>query len=287
MKIRHFIGAILLTNFIGLGITQLVLSKTAIEIDGDSPISNEVISSGKIKVLVNYIPYDLNNPEISGYNNLSYHIFYNNKKELEEQQFTQYTGEVSLIDLDNNGTDEVIVQVFSGGAHCCTNHIIYTWKNNQFMKTETGELDGNGGYFEDIDQDKNYEFVTYDNSFLYQFSSYAGSFPPTLIFQFKQGNFIEVTRNYPTVLRRTLQKMSEAVRQSQAENGEINGILAGYVAQKILLGEYEEGWQFMLANYDKSSDWGLDIYDRQGNRIGKHPNFPAALKMFLRNLGYV
>nr|MDJ0508702.1 hypothetical protein [Crocosphaera sp.] len=150
-----------------------------------------------------------------------------------------------------------------------------------------GELDGNGGYFKDIEQDKKYEFITYDNSFLYQFSSYAGSFAPSLIFKFEQGNFIEVTRNYPKILRTNLQKMYEALRQRQSENGEINGILAGYVAQKILLGESEEGWEFMLANYDQSSDWGLDIYDRQGNRIGKHPNFPAALKMFLRNLGYV
>ncbi len=287
MKMSHFIEAVLLANLLGLGTTQLMLGKTAIEIDGDSPITNEVISSGEIKVSVDYVPYDFKNPELSSNKNLSYQIFYNNRRKLEERQFTQYTGEIFLADLDNNGTDEVIVKVFSGGAHCCTNHLIYTWKNNQFTKTQTGELDGNGGYFKDIEQDKKYEFITYDNSFLYQFSSYAGSFAPSLIFKFEQGNFIEVTRNYPKILRTNLQKMYEALRQRQSENGEINGILAGYVAQKILLGESEEGWEFMLANYDQSSDWGLDIYDRQGNRIGKHPNFPAALKMFLRNLGYV
>lgn len=53
MKIRHFIISILLANFIELGMSELVLAKTAIEIDEDSSITSEVISSGKIKVSVN------------------------------------------------------------------------------------------------------------------------------------------------------------------------------------------------------------------------------------------
>jgi hypothetical protein len=66
----------------------------------------------------------------------------------------------------------------------------------------------------------------------------------------------------------------------------VNGILAGYVAQKILLGEYEDGWKFMLANYDRSDDSGLDI-SRNNEVVGKYRDFPTALRAFLIEQGYL
>ena len=192
-----------------------------------------------------------------------------------------------LQDLDKNGRDEVVIRTFSGGAHCCTNYVIYTWNSQQFIKTETGYLDGNGGGFEDIDGDGKLEFLTYDNSFLYKFSSYAGSFAPSLIYSFENGTLNDVTRNHPKILRETLQRMYESIKEKQKDDYEINGVLAGYVAQKILLGEYEEGWKLMLANYDKNSDWGLEIDNEQENVTNKYPDFPTALKAFLIQQNYL
>ncbi len=65
-----------------------------------------------------------------------------------------------------------------------------------------------------------------------------------------------------------------------------NGILAGYVAQKILLDEYQDGWNFMLASYDRSSTQGLTIL-KDGKAVGKYPNFPAALRAFLIQQRYL
>jgi len=81
--------------------------------------------------------------------------------------------------------------------------------------------------------------------------------------------------------------MYQAIERSEAEDYEVNGILAGYVAQKILLGEDEEGWNFMLARYDRDYDWGLDIYDDQGEVVGRYPDFPSALRAFLIDTGYL
>lgn len=80
--------------------------------------------------------------------------------------------------------------------------------------------------------------------------------------------------------------MYQPFLQNKKENFEVNGILAGYVAQKALLGEYQQGWEFMLANYDPTSDWGLTIY--QGDQeAGKYSNFPNALKSALIKQGYL
>lgn len=283
MKIKRILQ--LLSPFL---ITFPVFAKTSLEIDGDTILKDKEIRSGLIKVIVNYKPnnlaQDTNEEPIE---NLSYKIFYTDVLYVEDKAFsmTAPVG-VDLQDLDNNGTDEVIVRTFSGGAHCCTSYYIYTWQKNKFFKADTGFLDGAGGVFEDINKDGKVEFITSDNSFLYLFSSYAASFPPTQIYNFQNGKFIDVTRRFPKPLKERLQDMYQAFLTVKKEGYERNGILAGYVAQKILLGEYESGWKFMLANYDRSSDWGLDIYQGE-NIVGKYPDFPTALKTFLMTRGYL
>jgi hypothetical protein len=272
-----------------LGNIPTSLASTKLDFDHEQPLKNQVIRSGKIKVQVSYQPLDLKEPvdNNSDSENVFYKIFYNDKLYQENSSYSAFgVGYVELRDLDNNGTDEIIVSTYSGGAHCCTSLVIYTWQKDKFIRAETGFLDGMGGSFEDLDQDNNYEFVTIDNAFLYAFSSYAGSFPPSLIYTFKQGKLEDITRKYPQELRKTLSDMEKALQLAKQEKTEVNGILAGYVAQKILLGEYEEAWQFLLDNYDKTSDWGLDIYS-ESTVIGKYPDFPTALKNFLLKNGYL
>jgi hypothetical protein len=272
-----------------LAIIPAAFATTKLDFDDGQTLKDKVISSGKIKVQVSYQPIDIsrqvdNNSEGK---NVFYKIFYDHNFFQEGSDYNAFgSGYVELKDLDNNGTDEVIISTYSGGAHCCTSFVIYTWQQDKFVKAETGFLDGVGGSFEDLNQDKKYEFVTLDNAFLYAFSSYAGSFPPSKIYTFQQGKLEDVTRKYPQELRKTLTAMYQAFQTAKKEKTEVNGILAGYVAQKILLGEYEEAWQFLLANYDKNSDWGLDIY-RQSTVIGKYPDFPTALRAFLVENGYL
>lgn len=280
-KVINIIGV---TSVFIFGLMGSALGGPEIVIDSETPLKNQQITSGDISVSVTYEPPK---PDSSSDTNLEYQIYYQGKKQVDAKDFTMFTGGVSLDDLDNNKVDEVIIKTFSGGAHCCTNFIIYTWDKDKFIKTESGLLDGNGGSFEDLNGDGKKEFITYDNSFLYQFSSYAGSFPPSKIYKLQNGNFIDVTRNYPKFLRESLQSMYKSFLENKKSNYEVNGILAGYVAQKILLGEYESGWKFMLANYDKKSDWGLADYDNNGNVIKKYADFPSALRAFLIRQGYL
>lgn len=269
---------------ITLFISSPALAETEVELNNDTAsFKDKELISGAVKVSVSY-----NKQEdfADDSNNLQYQIFYNELPKINSSAYTRFIGSVSLKDLDNNGSSEVIVKTFSGGAHCCTNFTIYTWQNNQFIKTETGFLDGEGGIFEDLDRDGKFEFYTSDNSFLYAFSSYAGSFPPSLIYTFNNGKFKNVTRKYVKQLKSRAWEMYEAFLQNKKENFEVNGILAGYVAQKALLGEYQQGWEFMLASYDPTSDWGLTIY--QGDQeAGKYSNFPDALKSALIKQGYL
>lgn len=268
-----------------LAIASPALAQTQLEIDADtSPFQQQKLTADPVSASVSYDPARLT--EQIDEHNLRYQIFYLGILVVEDSEFTIYRGSVSLQDLDGNGISEVVVETYSGGAHCCTNFTIYTWEQDQFTKLTTGFLDGTGGEWRDLDGDGTVEFLTSDNTFLYRFSSYAGSFPPSRILKLSNGKWIDVTRQHSPELRSRAWKMYLEFLERQKTDVEVNGILAGYVAQKALLGEYEQGWQFMLAHYDPNSEWGLGIF-QEGKKVQQYVDFPAALRAFLREQGYL
>lgn len=300
----------------GLGASPAIASPQ-IEIEyGTDAFQNQELTDGAVTVSVSYFPYSYTSASTTSAN-LRYQIYYNDTLHVEASESTNIRGSVALQDLDNNGVSEVIVETYSGGAHCCTNFSVYSWQTDQFTKTETGWLDASGGQFEDLNDDGAVEFVTADNAFLYAFSSYAASFPPSLVFSFQNGQFETTTSQYRPLLESTAWQMYQTFLRIQEQNNQennneqttnqqttnqrttnqrttnqqnnrgVNGVLAGYVAQKILLGEYQEGWEFMLATYDRSSRDGLEIYDTDGNVVSAYPDFPTALRSFLIELGYL
>jgi len=271
-------GTLLTAAFPTTALTSLELT--------DQDVLNQELQSEPIRVIINY---DRNEEAWS--NSFSYQIFYNDVLKVEDTQETSYRGAISLQDLDQDGTAEVITETYSGGAHCCTTHTVYSWQDNDFVKTDLGFRDGGGGTFQDLNGDNRLEFVSYNNAFLYTFSSYAGSFPPSQIFSLQNGAFVDTTRQYPQYLRGQAWQMYQAILRAENSAGddttaEITGVLAGHVAQKILLGEYQQGWDFMLARYDRQSDWGLDTVE--GDRtVGQYSGFPAALRALLIQQGYI
>jgi hypothetical protein len=259
-------------------------SATKFELKSDAPVpAAQTLVSEPVKVVVD--AKKSNEQDLPEYI-LNYEVFYNNTQKFKAQVNTWMMGTLELKDIDQDAIPEVIVSTYSGGAHCCTNFTIHGWRQGQSITTETGLLNSDGGEFKDLDGTGRQAFWTVDNAFLYAFDSYADSFAPTRIYYYRAGKLVDVTRKYPKVLRTHAWRMYQTLRQNQKEMRSTNGVLAGYVAQKILLGEYKEGWNLMLANYDRKSQWGLEIY--KGDKVvGKYPDFPNALKAFLIDTGYL
>lgn len=285
MKLRYSLFWLLIVFSLLTG--KSVQAQTEISIDSNSKaFQSRKLQVGAIGVSVSYSPYTLDQGNAENTKNLSYRIFYNDTVKVKNSVLTINAGQVSLKDLDGDRLSEVIVSSYSGGAHCCTNFKIYSWRGDRFTESQTGLLDGGGGIFQDLNGDGKQEFLTSDNAFLYAFSSYVASSPPSAIYEFRNGKLKEATRKYPKYLRSRLQEMFKAYKERH-NNNEINGVMAGYVAQKALLGEVKQGWDFMLANYDRSSDSGLARYDGKGKEIGRYRDFPAALKALLIQRGYI
>lgn len=269
----------LLVTMLGTVVMGLpAIAQPELEFNSQTPSFEDSLSLGNIRVQVNYEA-----SETLFESDVNYILYYQDQAQLQKQRSEFMLGKIWLQDLTGDDNAEVIVETYSGGAHCCTSHEVYTWTGEEFEEIDFGYRDGNGGEFQDLDNDEVFEYLTFDGAFLYAFSSYAGSFPPSQILRIGNNGLEDVTREYPERLRGTAWQMYQSI---QSRDYELNGILAGYVAQKMLLGEFEEGWEFMLARYDRTSDQGLDIRNSKGEVIGQYPDFPTALRAFLTENGY-
>lgn len=285
---KGMIRTVLLTGLLAVGLPAVAQpeAQTSLQLDADmEAFEDQELSLGPVTVVASYRPIDFE-ADIQE-DNLQLDLYYQGQLQESVTDTAHMFGSVDLEDLDSDGNPEVVLQTYTGGAHCCMAITTYTWQNDQFQSIVFDYLDAGGGIFEDLDDDGLTEFVTLDNAFFYTFSSYAGSYPPSVILTFQDGAYIDTTTQFRQRLGSTAWDMYQSVEERDDEGYEINGLLAGYVAQKIRLGQYQEGWDFMLARYERDNDWGLQIYDNDGNVVKEYENFPSALEAFLQELGYL
>ena len=83
---------------------------------------------------------------------------------------------VTLIDDDINkdGIPDIIVETYSGGAHCCFTTQVYSLGEEPILILKTPESNVIGE-FEDIDDDGIYEFITADDTFAYIYCPFVSS----------------------------------------------------------------------------------------------------------------
>jgi hypothetical protein len=160
----------------------------------------------------------------------------------------------------------------------------------RWRAVEAGKFDGGLYQAQDIDGDGRYELALPDDRFFYAFACYACSSAPMRVLRLDRDRIIDVSTeaSYRVAHAAWLKLMIEASQPDVDRNG----FLAGYVAEKIRLGEGKEAWALMLESYDRSSDWGLEQdCSERGPRTrckdGKVKlDFPAALRRHLEKTGY-
>ncbi|HEY9805201.1 MAG TPA: hypothetical protein V6D04_01425 [Candidatus Obscuribacterales bacterium] len=154
-------------------------------------------------------------------------------------------------DLDADREPEVLIDLFTGGAHCCTYSLIYRYN----PRTQTYSSDryewGNGGYrLQDLDKNGIPEFQGRNDAFAYAFGSYAGSGYPLQIWQYRQGKMLDVTRQYPKLVYNDAYFWWQTFQQNRNDGVEYGkGPLSAYLADKYLLGQGQDGWQKVQQAY--------------------------------------
>ncbi len=208
--------------------------------------------------------------------------------------------QVITAELDaGNAFPELVVTGYSGGAHCCTLIKVIAAASDKdgtaWKVVDLGEFDGTVEDPQDLDGDGQAEFLLKDDRFLYAYGCYACSYAPPLILSVRNGKKADLTGNAsmrPLLVKeaRRLEKMFRKARKRREKIE--NGVLAGYVALKLRIGEGTDGWRRMLAlhqrreRYDFCPVPGEDPYGDCPVR-GYRLSFPLHLSIFLRETGYI
>ena len=189
-----------------------------------------------------------------------------------------------VLDLNADGEPEVVIDLYTGGAHYCTIALVYGFSpgSGTYERDVNNFLDA-GYVFEDLDGDGIPEFKSFDARFASLFLPYAGSVLPAQVFNFRDGRIVDTTREFPNHIRahtRALRRLYNRMRRRRG--GDVRSVLAAYVAEKYLLGEGTAGYALAVKAFRRGELRGFgrnDSYPR--NR-----KYLRALRRALRRYGY-
>jgi hypothetical protein len=186
---------------------------------------------------------------------------------------------IHVLDLDGDGEPEVLLDLSSGGAHCCEYTSFYRYVGGQYVRTK--QPWGNVGY-RIADLNGRPELRTGDDRFNYAFSCFACSAAPIVIDRFSHGRLVDVTRSFPDAIKADAARVWRGYRSAVRHRYYPSGVLPAYLADEIRLGHAAAGWKRVRAAVARR-DWPAMV-DPQWK---KRAHYLAALRRFLRQTGYI
>lgn len=195
---------------------------------------------------------------------------------------TLFDHPVSVRDLDGDGEPEVLVDLFTGGAHCCYWTAILHYDGHTYRGNAV--LWGDPGYeLRDLDGNGRLELLTSDDRFAYAFSAYVFSVLPVQVDRYDHGRIVDVTSQYPWLVRREAKQLWRLYLQTRGEkDADVRGVLAAWLADEYRLGLVSEGWAKIEAAYHRG-DLGAPRVDTLWPAGQK---YLSALRSFLEKTGY-
>jgi hypothetical protein len=153
---------------------------------------------------------------------------------------------MKLRDLDGDSEPEVLLDVYSGGAHCCLYSLVYRFVPSTNTYERIAWPWGNVGYqLRDLNHDRRIEFVSGDDRFAYLFTSYADSLFPITIYQLGENGFADVTRKFRAAVRAHARRLLRFYRRALHDKRDVRGILAAFQADEYLAKRSNAGWRVL------------------------------------------
>jgi hypothetical protein len=194
------------------------------------------------------------------------------------------TSVVHLVHLRRHGPLEVVLTLYSGGAHCCTIEQVYSFKSeSRHLQKVEYDFGDPGVKLVPIGPGTTYDFLSADDAFAYAFTDYAASGMPIKILSFTNGAFLNVTRRFPRLVARDASQWHRAfVATAPTHYQDTVGVAAAFAADEDLLGHYSKARAFLFAQAKalrlNSALSPLEPDDRP---------FVHQLQIFLKKNGYL
>jgi hypothetical protein len=128
-------------------------------------------------------------------------------------------------DLNADSFPDLVVETYSGGAHCCFGTYVYSLRPAGPILILYKPESNAGGYFENLGADQVSEFITYDDSFAYQYCPYAAGVTVKVIMAYDAGqdHYLPASPRFPEQYAEEIATNEERALAAPGELGEWDG----------------------------------------------------------------
>ncbi len=128
-------------------------------------------------------------------------------------------------DLNADSFPDLVVETYSGGAHCCFGTYVYSLRPTGPILILYKPESNAGGYFENLGADQVSEFITYDDSFAYQYCPYAAGVTVKVIMAYEPGQdrYLPASPRFPEQYTEEIVTNEERAGYAPGELGEWDG----------------------------------------------------------------
>lgn len=163
----------------------------------------------------------------------------------------EFRGPLIVRDMDGDDEPEVIVRLYSGGAHCCERSAIAALSSDGAYRLSIRDWADASWRLEDLDGDGIVELVSWDARWAYWGSSYAESPSPLQIWSFRAGALVDTSAEHPVDVLADMAEQWRIYRLRAADGLSGRGNLAAYVAGAYITGRQEAAWRRIYRSYQE------------------------------------
>jgi hypothetical protein len=167
----------------------------------------------------------------------------------------------SVADVNDDGLDDVIVEYWTGGAHCCFVYLIFSEGPSGIQLIDSFSLENATiRAVNDLDGDGMPELETADDRLAYfpDLSFAVSPFLPLILCRSTQHIYYDCTLQFPEVLEGSAEEfegdLRDAVERQEGEEGKRPAAL-GLLASYLRLGMDEEGWSRVRSLCPECEGW--------------------------------
>jgi len=190
---------------------------------------------------------------------------------------------VHIVHLSDSGAPSVVLDLYSGGAHCCFVEQIFSLTNSKSAHKTEFNFGNPGARLVNIGAKGTFDFLSANNDFAYEFTDFAASGMPIEIFSYSNGAFHDVTRSFPSLIRPDAARWMKAFRsQASSHYQDTVGLVAAWAADEDMLGHSAAVARFLAAQASAGH-----LNSALSPIMSSNQKYVVALQRFLSKHGYL
>jgi hypothetical protein len=191
---------------------------------------------------------------------------------------------VHIVHLEKGGLPSVVLDLYSGGAHCCAIEQVYSFKSNSAVIEKIEHNFGDPGVqLVKLGANGSFDLLSADDVFAYAFTDFAASGMPIEILSFSHEAFHNVTRSFPELIAKDANQWMNAFKsQATTHYQDSVGLVAAWSADEDMLGHSNVVARF-LATEAKAGHLNSALLPVTSS----DQKYVIALQKFLRKHGYL